>query len=263
MNKGKVRIRNKILPTLLVVVSTFFLLAFLTPKNRSAAGAGQDVTQKDTAGDITTTAEDTITNPDPVVYIDPEIKADPVAGFAPLTVEFGAVIDTERVNLDAMTFRWNFDTGDTETGRFVKHTFEEVGEYRVSLVIDNGEAQYIADTVLITVYRNIRYCRDQCLIAEKIQLDIQEVGDTPMIFGQVLVRDEHEHLLEGAEVKLIWTRPDGHQIFETAVTGRQGIARSGIQANHIGVYTLMIDDIDLEGYKFDRLHSLIQSSIRR
>jgi len=270
--------RNKLLPVLMVLISAFFLQAFQSPVLANTLtddtaqevihdGARDDVVQnelvlddsarEDVSGDVVI-----INDIQPAPQIHASIKADPTAGTAPLTVEFGVHFDG-RVNFDDVSVLWSFGNGDTDSALSTKYTFREPGEYVVTLVIDDGQAEYVADTVVITVYHSNRYCTANCLIASKLQLEAGDVGDTSIIAGSVLVTNERGRPMEGAVVRLVWTRPDGRQIVVHEMTGRDGVAQVKIQANISGIYYLRVDNIEMKGFTFDPTRSVLQTGIRR
>jgi endoglucanase len=66
------------------------------------------------------------------------ISADPVSGYAPLTVVFDASNSSDPDG-DTLTYSWNFDDSMAAAGVTVSHTFNSKGDYRVTMTVDDGE----------------------------------------------------------------------------------------------------------------------------
>jgi PKD repeat protein len=67
------------------------------------------------------------------------IRAEPTIGYAPLSVAFDAscsYVPAEAAGV--YTFVWDFDDGETGTGRTIAHTFVDPGTYNVSVGMVNG-----------------------------------------------------------------------------------------------------------------------------
>ena len=63
-----------------------------------------------------------------------EISADPTSGTAPLEVSFDAS-DSSDLDGKIVSYKWNFDDGNTDKGEAVTHGFGAAGEYTVKLTV--------------------------------------------------------------------------------------------------------------------------------
>jgi PKD repeat protein len=60
--------------------------------------------------------------------------ANPVSGFAPLTVDFDASASTD-ADGDALTYSWNFGDGSTASGKKVSHVYASQGNFKATLTV--------------------------------------------------------------------------------------------------------------------------------
>ncbi len=67
-----------------------------------------------------------------------DISAAPVSGEAPLVVTFDASGSTD-VDGDTLYYSWDFGEGTTGEGITIDHTFEQIGEYEVTLTIKDDK----------------------------------------------------------------------------------------------------------------------------
>ena len=74
--------------------------------------------------------------------------------------------------------------------------------------------------------------------------------------GVVTVQDENLAPVSGATVHATWTLPDGSLVDVTATTGGTGEA-SFSASDDGGLYWLEVNDIVLDGYAFDPVHSIL------
>ncbi len=85
--------------------------------------------------------------------IDVAVEADPVRGFAPFTATLSAELIeiAEDVVADDVRYEWFFGDGTTGNGRQVTHTWDQAGEYVVSveaIELDNGTPRSTASATL-------------------------------------------------------------------------------------------------------------------
>lgn len=75
------------------------------------------------------------------------IQADPDVGRAPLTVEFTAILDVERVQPTRML--WDFGDGERAEGTAVRHVYRAAGEYTAMLrVVASDGRSAVRDVIL-------------------------------------------------------------------------------------------------------------------
>ncbi len=80
-----------------------------------------------------------------------DIDAAPLAGPAPLTVNFDASGSTDPDN-DALSYEWDFDDGSPDgSGATVSHEFAAEGQYTVTLTADDGRGKTDTVSVVVTV----------------------------------------------------------------------------------------------------------------
>ncbi|MFA5853449.1 MAG: PQQ-dependent sugar dehydrogenase [Patescibacteria group bacterium] len=86
------------------------------------------------------------TNHNPVAVA----SADPVAGPAPLLVNFDGSASTDQDN-DTLSYAWNFGDSATATGITASHTYAVGGSYTASLTVTDGNGGSHTDTVNVMV----------------------------------------------------------------------------------------------------------------
>ena len=77
-----------------------------------------------------------------------DANASEILGSIPFTVDFDAS-GSEDPEGETLTYSWDFDDGNTSTEVSPTHTFTEVGNYNVSLVVSDGEMDSQASTLTI------------------------------------------------------------------------------------------------------------------
>ncbi len=88
------------------------------------------------------------------VYLNPIIHADPLSGFAPITVNFDFTCD------NADSWIWHFTETISDTTRSPSYTFWEYGYHRILLEVNSGSPYYCTDTASILIYTDIRIIID-------------------------------------------------------------------------------------------------------
>ena len=73
------------------------------------------------------------------------------SGEAPFTVEFNASISTDSDG-EVISYEWNFGDAATATGVSTSHTYTEVGEYTITLIVtdNDGATGQVSDTITVT-----------------------------------------------------------------------------------------------------------------
>lgn len=78
-------------------------------------------------------------------------SATPIAGSAPLTVEFSGAGSTDPDD-DALTYTWDFgDASPEETGVTVSHTYVADGQFDAVLTVEDGKGGQDSESIRITV----------------------------------------------------------------------------------------------------------------
>jgi gliding motility-associated-like protein len=85
----------------------------------------------------------------PVVNMNPQILANPLSGFAPLTVQFDFTAD----NADSWT--WHFSDTETDTNKISSYTFLGYGSHRVLLEVKSGPPYNCTDTASIEIFVDV------------------------------------------------------------------------------------------------------------
>ncbi len=75
---------------------------------------------------------------------------DKVTGLAPLEVSFDASNSSDPKG-NPLTYNWDFGDGNIANGQKVTHTFDTIGEYTVTLTVDNGQGGTDTKTITIKV----------------------------------------------------------------------------------------------------------------
>ena len=78
--------------------------------------------------------------------------ASPIVGNVPLTVSFDARSSTDPDGALLVSYEWDFGDGAIATGKVVEHTYEQIGEYTVTLVVTDVEG--LQDTAYETIEVN-------------------------------------------------------------------------------------------------------------
>ena len=86
-----------------------------------------------------------------VLQTDPlaEFSAEPSSGYPPLDVHFDAG-PSRSPNGPILSYDWDFDDGETDSGEEVDHTFADKGIYRVTLIVTDSEGK------VGTRYKNVQ-----------------------------------------------------------------------------------------------------------
>lgn len=77
----------------------------------------------------------------------------------------------------------------------------------------------------------------------------------------MLVRDETQFVAEDATVSATWILPDGSRQSVEDVASSSGYAYFELLGTPKGAYTLIVDDVVLDGYRFDRENSVLSASV--
>ncbi len=77
------------------------------------------------------------------------IEADPDIGRAPLSVQFTAILDVER--LQPVSFLWDFGDGEHGSGNPVRHTYRAAGAYTAAVQVVAGDERSVTGDVIVQV----------------------------------------------------------------------------------------------------------------
>ena len=85
--------------------------------------------------------------------------------------------------------------------------------------------------------------------------EIQMTGDRHSVTARVLVLDDQDHPIEGALVEATWYYPNGDTSLVSAETASNGFATFKVDKARRGNYYLYINNVSLDGYVYDYIHS--------
>jgi hypothetical protein len=104
--------------------------------------------------------------------------------------------------------------------------------------------------------------REKTASITDIDLTANKVKGQRQITAQVQVQDDRGYGAPGAIVYAHWMFPDGstYAVQDTTRGSSGSFAYFVINVSRRGTYTLIIDDIVLDGYRFDRDNSLLSAS---
>ena len=91
--------------------------------------------------------------------------------------------------------------------------------------------------------------------------DIEMAAGRQSVTAKVLVLDDQDRPVEGAIVDATWTYPKGESRPVSDATASDGYATFKIDKARRGLYYLSINDVTLEGYVYDYIHSVTISGI--
>ena len=103
---------------------------------------------------------------------------------------------------------------------------------------------------------------EQVITVEDVRLTATKVKGNRTVTGTVLVRDQTGYGADGATVTATWTFPDGSTRQVTDDTTNNGWAWFQLTGVKSGYYTLTIDDVELDGYRYDVANSELSGTIR-
>ena len=118
----------------------------------------------------------------------------------------------------------------------------------------------------ISIYEPFEYVPppppEQVVTVDDIYLSATKVKGNRTVDGFVLVRDQTGYGAEGAIVTATWTFPDGttrRVVDDTTDDGWAWFQLTGVKG---GYYTLTVDDVALDGHRFDVDSSVLSGTIR-
>jgi hypothetical protein len=95
-----------------------------------------------------------------------------------------------------------------------------------------------------------------------IELTASKVRGSRRVTGLVRIQDDLNLALSGATVSARWLFPDGSSQAVQDTTSRSGYAYFEYLDAPRGRITLVIDDVFLDSYQFDRTNSVLEATIR-
>jgi len=137
------------------------------------------------------------------------IFATPTEGGAPLNVNFDGTGSTD-ANADALTYAWDFGDGNSSTSPTITHTYTAIGNYAVSLTVDDGNGGMDVATTTITVRENtcglvLNYLTQDVSPADNIirpYLQLDNTGNEAIDLQGVTIR--YWYTREGAADQNVW-----------------------------------------------------------
>ncbi|WP_400071625.1 PKD domain-containing protein [Zobellia russellii] len=121
------------------------------PADASENDQGQDTTTDNKGEDDTDSNIDALPNT-PFPKNEPPVaiaNGSPVNGQAPLKVSFSGVDSSDDKAI--VSYKWNFEDGQTGNMAEIEHTFDKAGSYEVTLVTKDEEGISASDVIMITV----------------------------------------------------------------------------------------------------------------
>ncbi|MBT9186732.1 PKD domain-containing protein [Zobellia russellii] len=124
------------------------------PTDASENEPDQDTTTDNKGEDNTDSNIDALPNT-PFPKNEPPVaiaNASPVNGQAPLKVSFSGIDSSDDKAI--VSYKWNFEDGQTGNTAEIEHTFDKAGSYEVTLVTKDKEGISASDVVMITVEKS-------------------------------------------------------------------------------------------------------------
>jgi hypothetical protein len=103
---------------------------------------------------------------------------------------------------------------------------------------------------------------EQVIKVVTVDLYTNKIKGNRTVDGFVLVRDQTGYGAENATVAATWTFPDGMTREVSGTTSDDGWAWFALSRVKNGYYTLTVDDVVLDGYRFDSEASVLLGTIR-
>jgi hypothetical protein len=220
----------------------------------------------------------------------------PVEGGGTVTVNFeaaaggpaeGTATDVvNRISWNQLVPGWTTTTG-VNTALALDDPDAVIAAYPDAYVIVNtlfGNVEYISDTslgitidyvpnfyagtvsVFMWIYEPYESSPppqpEQVIEVDAVNLYANKVKGNRSVSGFVLVRDQTGYGAEGASVTATWTFPDGTTRAVSNTTSDDGWARFRLSGVKNGYYTLSVDEVVLDGYRFDSDASVLSNTIR-
>jgi gliding motility-associated-like protein len=85
----------------------------------------------------------------PLVNMDPQIQANPLSGYAPLTVDFDFTVN------NAVGWTWHFTELQTDSNKSVTYTFLDYGTHEVVLDVASGPPYFCTETAVIEIFVDV------------------------------------------------------------------------------------------------------------
>jgi gliding motility-associated-like protein len=85
----------------------------------------------------------------PVVNMNPQILANPLSGYAPLTVDFDFTAN------NAASWTWHFTETETNTNKTTSYTFLDYGVHEVLLDLESGPPYFCSETAVIEIFVDV------------------------------------------------------------------------------------------------------------
>lgn len=144
-------------------------------------------------------------------------------------------------------------------------TIESIEDRALGILVDYS-FEYLSGTLSVNML--IRFPSESEPVPEKethvtdIDLTARKVKGDRQVRAYVRVEDEQGRSASGATVFATWVFPDGSIQAVEDLTSSTGTAYFEILDGPRGTLTLRIDDVVLDGYRFDRENSVLNATVQ-
>lgn len=184
-------------------------------------------------------------------------SANPTSGTAPLTVNFSSTGSYDPDGTIA-SYSWNFGDGGDSTAANPSHNYASAGANMATLTVTDNAGATASASVTVTVTPSTV----KTLRSTAINLSGTRIGSRVNVSGQVVVRDAANTAVSGVNVNVIWRKPNGTSVTQTATTGSSDTASFNTSGGR-GTYTLTVTNLAKTGYTFDKANSILTKSLTK
>ncbi|MEW8509029.1 MAG: PKD domain-containing protein [Candidatus Thiodiazotropha sp.] len=177
------------------------------------------------------------------------INTDQVTGEAPLDVNFDALSSRDPDGVIS-SYHWNFGDGTVSNEPNLLHTYAVSGNYTVTLSVHDDMGARASSSIDITVDEPGQSvsvgCVARCLAINEFKMSYKR----DKVIGKIRIMDENGDTVHGAVIDVLWTLPDGSDIFQRKQNDGRKFTGFRIPANLQGRYTLSVVDLSKPDYRY-------------